>query len=228
MDADQRKARLIELLDRLRNGDDVAPRDLKTVLSKAQFAALQESWVEQQQFRAAAMLKPAAIVEYERRLKKALFEYAKGEGYSGSTRLKQPVDSDGKRPGTRAYRRAETGFEKLIEYLEERITADPGLCIWFDRQLDFGLTGDLGLSPEQMPRAVTSRSVDRRGIGRLVGMRTKREVKQMALEEALSATVVAEELAARVAARMVEEQAKVEQAQREQLLARMQLARNRR
>ena len=46
MDTDKRKARLIELLDRMRGGEDVAPRDMKAVLSKPQFAALQDKWAE--------------------------------------------------------------------------------------------------------------------------------------------------------------------------------------
>ena len=228
MDLNQRKVRITTLLERLGNNIDVAQRDLKAVLSKEQFASLHQQWKAQQELRDQAKEKPPEIVEYEKRLQKALFEYAKGEGYSVSTRRKQAVGDDGKRSGPRAYRRAETAFERLIEYLEERLSADPGLCIWIGRQIEFGPTGDLGLSPEQMPRVVTSRSADRKGDGRLVGMRTKREIKMMALEEALAATVAAEELAARVAARMAEEQAKEEQAQREQQEARMKLLRKRR
>jgi hypothetical protein len=228
MDANQRKARIAVLLERLRDDVDIASRDLKAVLSKEQFAALQQQWDEQRELRVQMKEKPPEVAEYEKRLQKALFEYAKGEGYSGSTRRKRPVGSDGKRPGTRAYRRAETGFERLIEYLEERLTADPGLCIWFDRQIDFGPTGDLGLSPEQMPRVVTSRSLDRRGDGWLAGIQSKRDVKRMVLEHALSEIADAEEVTARVAARVAEEIAREELERHEQQLSRMKLLGKRR
>ena len=222
MDLQRRKARLIELLDRLRSGSDVAPRDLNLVLTDQQFGDLQQQWQAQKELRGQAREKPAAIVEYEKRLQRALFEYGKAEGYAGSTRRAQPVGSDGKRASTRGYRRAETAFEQLLEYLDERLSADPSLCMWLDRQVDFGPTGGLGLGPAQMPRVVTSRSADRKGNGWLVGLQTKRDVKRAALEEALAATVAEEELAERVAARIAEERLKEEQARAEQVQTNLQ------
>ena len=135
MDQSQRKARIIELLERLTNGEDVARRDMKTALSEQQFAAMQVYWDEQKQFRVDAKDKPAEIVEYESQLNKALFDYNKAEGYSGSMRREQVRGADGKRTAKRAYDRAEAGFERLIEFLEERLTADPSLGMWFDRTI---------------------------------------------------------------------------------------------
>ena len=228
MDLTRRKTRLIELLDRFRGGEDVAPRDIKAVLTEQQFVALQASWTEQQQLRADAVSKPAAVVEYEARLRKALFEYGKAEAYNVSKRRKKVVGNDGLRADTRAYRRAETGFEKLIEYLEERVTADPSLCMWFDRQLVFGPEGNLGLSPQEVPRVVTSRSMDREGEGWLVGMRSKRAVKQAALEDALASVEADIALTEQIAVRIAEERAEEEQVRQEQQQARMNLLLKRR
>jgi len=210
MDRSQRKARLTELLDRLTNGQDVARRDMKAVLSEEQFAAMQVYWDEQKQFRADAKNKPAEVIEYEKRLNKAMFEYSKAEGYSGSMRREQIRGNDGKRTAKRAYDRAETAFERLIEWLEERLTADPSLRTWFDRTIAFGLEGNLAPNPDEMPRVVTSRSKDRVGDGWLIGKQTKRDVKRRVLDEALADTVAAEELAARIAARIAEEEAEAE------------------
>ena len=227
MDLSQRKARITELLDRLTNGEDVARRDMKAVLSEEQFAAMQAYWDEQKQFRADAKDKPAEVMEYERRLNKAMFDYNKAEGYSGSTHREQVRGMDGKRTAKRAYDRAETGFERLIEWLEERLTADPSLGPWFDRTIVFGLEGNLAPNPDEMPRVVTSRSRDRVGDGWLVGKQTKRDVKRRVLDEALADIVAAEELAARIAARIAEEEAKAEVARREAQQALRKIARGR-
>ena len=227
MDQSQRKARIIELLDRLTNGEDVARRDMKTALSEQQFAAMQVYWDEQKQFRADAKDKPAEVIEYEKRFNKAMFDYNKAEGYSGSTHRKQVRGMDAKRTAERAYDRAETGFERLIEYLQERLTADPGLGMWFDRTIVFGIDGNLAPNPDEMPRVVTSRSRDRVGDGWLVGKQSKRDVKRRVLDEALVDIVVAEALAVQMAARIAEEEAKAELARTAALQDLRKLARGR-
>src|SRR5690242_7268965 len=84
MDIAKRKARLTTLLERMDRGEDVANRDLKNVLSDVQFEQMQADWSTQLEMRAAAKAKPPEVAEYERRFKKAAFEYSKAEGYSGS------------------------------------------------------------------------------------------------------------------------------------------------
>lgn len=187
MDLIARKARLAVLLGRLRDGVDVANRDMKAVLSDAEFDALDQQWEEQRHLRAATKQKPEEVVEYEKRLKRAEFEYGKAEHFSQSSKRKRVKGNDGLRTDERGYRRAETALERLIEYLDECLARDPGLNIWFDRPVAFGAATDLALSPEAMPRVVTSRSLSRLGDGRMVGIVSKRELKMATLERALAA-----------------------------------------
>lgn len=215
MDLVRRQARLIELLGRLRDGVDVAKRDMKAALSYAEFDSLEQQWEEQQSLRAATKQKPEEVVEYEKRLKKAEFEYGKAEHFNQSSKRKRVKGNDGLRTDERGYRRAETALERLIEYLDECLARDPGLNIWFDRPVAFGAATDLALSPEAMPRVVTSRSLNRRGDGRMVGTVSKRELKMAALERALAAIeeeqqrirLGPEQAAAEEAARLAEAQA---------------------
>jgi hypothetical protein len=125
--------------------------------------------------------------------------------YNGSTKRKVVTDNTGLRTNTRAYNRSETLCERLIEYLEGQLTADPTLSNWFDREIIFGIHGNLGTTPVTMPRAITSRSTDRMGSGLLVSKMSKRQIKQDALKDALADIENAEIMEKRVAARIKEE-----------------------
>lgn len=217
MELKLRKARLIELIARLRGGQDVAQRDLRNVLTDDEYQALHASWTEQRQLRDYSRDKPSSVIEYEARLKKALFEYGKAEALNASSAELSRAAGDSLKADQRAYRRAETLFERLIEYLEEQLAADPGLEIWFDRPLVFGMEGDISPSPSTMPRVVTSRSADRVGSGQIAGIRSKREVKLEALEFALRAVEARENLEARVAEQLALEEAQVLAARRASL-----------
>jgi len=201
----KRKARLMTLIERMNGGKDVATRDLKLALTKAEFQAFESAWHDQQSLRASAKQKPTAIVAYEKRLKQARFEYSKAEGYSGSTRRKPTKGSDGRMTNERGYARSEAICEKIIEYLQEQLSANPALCGWFDRDIAFGPAGDLGTTPDQLPQVVTSRSLEGHGSGFLVGKRSKREVKLTALRDAVAAIEDEEKTFTHVAARIKEE-----------------------
>lgn len=207
MEASRRKGRLVALLERMRGGGDVSQRDLKNVLSPEQFATMHSDWESQQELRHDARQKPPQVIEYERRQKRLTFAYNKAEGYSASSRRRSVVGRDGRKTNRRLYASAETQCERLIEFLEEIVGADAGLCIWFDRPLLFGAEGLSGSTPEDMPRVVTSRSVDRKSDGFLTAIQPKRQVKQRALEEALAEAVEDERLVAQIAARIAEERA---------------------
>ena len=62
--------------------------------------------------------------------------------------------------------------------------------MWFDRGLDFGADGDLGLTPVSMPRVITSRSLDRQTTDSW--LMSKREVKIATVEWAISALLAVE------------------------------------
>jgi hypothetical protein len=85
MDRGEKKERIKTLLERMDADTDVAVRDLQSVLTESQFEQYEQKWVDQKHIRAYTKEKPPAIVEYEKRLRKAIFEYNRAEGYNVST-----------------------------------------------------------------------------------------------------------------------------------------------
>jgi len=187
MSPERRRSRLIALLERMNAGKDVAPRDLKNALLPAEYEDLQMSWSSQKELRDDINDKPNAVQEYEELLRRALFLNNKSEGYSNNPKKSQLCDKSGVRYARKFHDQSQAAFERALEHLQESVQIDQSLHIWFDRPLVFGLDGNIDLSPEGMPKAVTSRSVDRKGMGILHSVQRKRQLKQDALERALEA-----------------------------------------
>ena len=77
-----------------------------------------------------------------------------------------------------------------MEILQEIVAADASLHIWFDRGLDFGHGSLVDAQLGNLPRVVTSRSLDRQtNDSRLM---SKREVKIAAVEWAISTLLAVE------------------------------------
>ena len=77
-----------------------------------------------------------------------------------------------------------------MEILQEIVAADASLHVWFDRGLDFGHGSLVDAQLGNLPRVVTSRSLDTHSPdSRLL---SKREVKIATLEMAISALLVVE------------------------------------
>ena len=77
-----------------------------------------------------------------------------------------------------------------MEILQEIVDADASLQTWFDRGLDFGHGSLVDAQLGNLPRVVTSRSIDTQTTdSRLM---SKREVKIFAVEWTISALLVVE------------------------------------
>ena len=81
--------------------------------------------------------------------------------------------------------RADSAFEKALEYLEDQHILDYALQQWFDRDLDFSAEGTLNCCAGAVPLPVTTRSADRQGDGIRGAMLTKREVTIGVLESVI-------------------------------------------
>jgi len=57
--------------------------------------------------------------------------------------------------------KCESLCEGALEILQERVAADARLQIWFDRNLDFGHGSLIDASLGNLPRLITSRSIDK-------------------------------------------------------------------
>ena len=146
-----RAKKLNQILDKLENGRHVQNRDLKRWLTEDEFAAIEHEWENQKELREELKDKPDEIIEYQKRLKKALFAYNKADNHSAK---------HNRQAAKKGFGNADTHFEKLLEYLQEIIDADPALCEWFDTTPDFSTRGNISIDPIGIPRVITSRSLD--------------------------------------------------------------------
>jgi hypothetical protein len=154
----------------------VRNRELKRWFAEDEYKGFEESWKQQKETRAEYAEKPSEIIEYEERLSKAIFVYNRAEGYRRKGKRKAAKEMGQK---------ADVLFERLLEYFEEIMAADLSLQIWFDRGVDLTPNGDTTLSPQGVPRVVTSRSLVADGGGFLSLFSTKKEVKIEILERAI-------------------------------------------
>lgn len=183
MKEEQRKTRLAKLIDRLNAGKDVANRDLRNMLTTAEYEQYVEQCKSTKEFADWRNDKPEAVSEYEALLKIGTLLHSRAEGYTH----RDAKDSNGKRAAPAMYNRAEAAFERALERLQELAEFDPQLQDWFDRRLDFTVNGNLAPNPASMPRARTSASTENQLRGRRRELQHKRETKRQALQDALNA-----------------------------------------
>ena len=169
-------AKLNAMLDELRRGENVQNRRLATWLTEVEYEGLESDWESQLQIRDELNDKPDELKRYEDKLRKAIFNYSRAEGYS--TKGKHST-------AKKFFNSSESHCEDALEILQEIVAADASLHIWFDRGLDFGHGSLVDAQLGNLPRVITSRSLDRQTTdSRLM---SKREVKIAAVEWAISA-----------------------------------------
>ncbi len=171
----KRLEKLEGMCHQLKRGKNVQNRQLKHWLTENEYKEFEESWKQQKEIRAEYTEKPSEVVEYEEKLSKAIFTYNRAEGYRRKGKSKSAREMGQK---------ADVQFERLLEYFEE-IMADLSLQIWFDRGVDLTPNGDTTLSPQGVPRVVTSRSLDLQHGGLSSFISSKKEVKIESLENAI-------------------------------------------
>ena len=176
-----RLAKLNTMLDELRRGENVQNRRLATWLTEAEYEGFESDWESQLQIREELNDKSDELSHYEDKLKKAIFNYSRAEGYS--TKGKHST-------AKKFYNSSESLCEEAFEILQEIVAADASLHMWFDRGLDFGHGSLVDAQLGNLPRVVTSRSLDRQTTdSRLM---SRREVKIAAVEWAISALLAVE------------------------------------
>ena len=180
-----RLQRIESLIARLDRDQDIQKRDLDAVLTAEQRASFAAAWQEQRANRRPE--KPAEITEYERLLAKADLAYGKFDSYSARTTSRSNVIVNRGAHARALGGAADRAYERALEQLQAMLAQDPSLCVWLDRAVDFSAENAPTLDPPSMPRAVTSRSMNRLASvrDRFGEVMTKRELKRRALQEAL-------------------------------------------
>ena len=145
-------AKLEGIVEKLKRGENVQNRQLQTWLSENQYAELEQAWQEQLELREEHKDKPDELQRYEDKLKEAIMMRNRSDAYHRKGKKSAAYKLDSK---------CESLCEDALEILQEIVAADASLQIWFDRNLDFGhgslIDGSLG----NLPRLVTSRSIDK-------------------------------------------------------------------
>ena len=148
----KRLAKLKTIADKLKRGENVQNRQLQTWLSEDEYAQVNIEWQEQLEIREELKDKPDELKRYEDKLKEAIMMRNRSDAYhrKGKNAAAYKLDS-----------KCESLCEDSLEILQEIVAADASLQIWFDRHLDFEHGSLIDASLGNLPRLVTSRSIEK-------------------------------------------------------------------
>ena len=145
-------AKLKGIAEKLKRGENVQNRRLTTWLTEEEYESLKSDWESQQQIREELQDKPSELQRYEDKLKEAIMMRNRSDAYHRKGKKSAAYKLDSK---------CESLCEDALEILQEIVAADASLQIWFDRNLDFGHGSLIDASLGNLPRLVTSRSIEK-------------------------------------------------------------------
>ena len=151
-DEQRRLFKLEHIAEKLRRRENVQNRQLQTWLSEDEYAQVDIEWQEQLEMREELKNKPDELKRYEDKLKEAIMMRNRSDAYhrKGKKSVAYKLDS-----------KCESLCEDALEILQEIVAADASLQIWFDRHLDFEHGSLIDASLGNLPRLVTSRSIEK-------------------------------------------------------------------
>ncbi len=171
---ERRLSKLEAIADKLKRRENVQNRQLQTWLSEDECAQVDIEWQEQLELRKELKDKPDELKRYEDKLKEAIMMRNRSDAYHRKGKKSAAYKLDSK---------CESLCEDALEILQEIAAADASLQIWFDRNLDFEHGSLIDASLGNLPRLVTSRSIEKlRDDSRLV---KKIDVKISVVERAI-------------------------------------------
>jgi hypothetical protein len=139
------------IADKLKRGENAQNRQLQTWLSGDEYEQIAAEWQEQLELRNELKDKPSELKRYEEKLKEAIMMRNCSDAYHRKGKKSAAYKLDIK---------CESLYEDALEILQEIIAADASLQIWFDRNLDFEYGSLIDASLANLPRLVTSRSIE--------------------------------------------------------------------
>jgi hypothetical protein len=164
------------ILSALTGGNNVQNRQLHRWLTEDEYGEFEQEWCEQVEIRAELKDKPQAVRQYEHKLKEAIMMGNRSEAYARK---------GNKSAAYKCSAQSERLCEGALEILQEIVHADASIQIWFDRALDFSAGSQIDASLGNLPRVVTSRSIDKQNGD--MRLQSKLEVKIAAVERAIDA-----------------------------------------
>ena len=169
------------MLATLKRWENVQNRQLAIWLTQEEYENFESDWESQQLIREELKDKPDELKRYENKLHQATFNDNKTE------RFRKRGNKD---KFTKFRNLSESHCEDALEILKEIVDVGASLHMWFDRGLDFGHGSLVDAQLGNLPRVITSQSLDRQTTdSRLM---SKHEVKIAAVEWAISALLAVE------------------------------------
>jgi len=170
----RRLSKIEAIAAKLKRAENVQNRQLQTWLSEGEYSQIEAEWDTQKLFREELKDKPIELTRYQDKLKEAIMMRNRSDAYHRKGKKSTAYKLDSK---------CESLCEDALEILQEIVAADASLQIWFDRHLDFGHGSLIDASLGNLPRLVTSRSIEKlRDDSRLV---KKIDVKISVVERAI-------------------------------------------
>ena len=148
----KRLSKLEGIVDTLRRDENVQNRHLQSWLSEDEYTQIEAEWKTQKNFREELKNKPSELKRYEEKLKEAIMMRNRSDSYHRKGKKSAAFKLDTK---------CESLCEEALEILQEIVAADASLQIWFDRHLDFEHGSLIDASLGNLPRLVTSRSIEK-------------------------------------------------------------------
>jgi hypothetical protein len=145
-------AKLKGIAEKLKRGEHVKNRQLQTWLNTDEYEQIAAEWDTQKHFREELKDKPSELTRYQDKLKEAIMMRNRSDAYHRKGKKSAAYKLDSK---------CESLCEDALEILQEIVAADASLQIWFDRNLDFGHGSLIDASLGNLPRLVTSRSIEK-------------------------------------------------------------------
>ena len=145
-------SKLEAIASRLKRGENVQNRQLQTQLNEGEYEQIAAEWDTQKLFREELKNKPYELKRYDDKLKEAIMMRNRSDDYQRKGKKSAAYKLDSK---------CESLCEDALEILQEIAAADASLQIWFDRNLDFAHGSLIDASLGNLPRLVTSRSIEK-------------------------------------------------------------------
>ena len=145
-------AKLEGIAEKLKRGGHVQNRQLQTWLNTDEYEQIAAEWDTQKHFREELKDKPSKLKRHEDKLKEAIMMRNRSDAYHRKGKKSAAYKLDSK---------CESLCEDALEILQEIVAADASLQIWFDRHLDFAHGSLIDASLGNLPRLVTSRSIEK-------------------------------------------------------------------
>jgi hypothetical protein len=173
----KRLNRLQDLLSRLKNGIDVQSRDLRSVLTEAEWKEFNSWWADEKQNR--NLTPPKELIKYLNDKRLVDLAYGRYEKYAD-----RPVTKRKSYISNKMEQDAQHKQEKVQEYILEQLSINSSLMIWLLPVEPFETVEDT-LAANILPRVCTSRTVDS-GKRAPMGKLSKRELKILVIEQAIA------------------------------------------